>query len=154
LPEGLPPIKSVTLEELLAQSDYVSAHAPSLPETRQMFNAERFARMKPTAYFINTARGALVDEAALVNALENGVSAGAGIDVYQKEPVPPDHPLRCAPRCVVTPHNAFNAVECVEEMNRLCVDSILDLRDGRTHEYVCNPDVWDSPALRARTDLR
>jgi D-3-phosphoglycerate dehydrogenase len=143
-----PAIEFVTLEELLAQSDYVSAHVPSLPETVKMFNADRFAQMKPTAYFINTARGTLVDETALVAALQGGVIAGAAIDVYAKEPCPADSPLRQAPNCVLTPHNAFNALESTIEMSRQSAQSVLDLMQGRLPENLCNPAVWDSPNLR------
>jgi D-3-phosphoglycerate dehydrogenase len=146
--KGDPAIEFVSLDELLAQSDYVSAHAPSTPETVQMFNADRFAKMKPTAYFINTARGALVDEAALLAALQSGTIAGAGIDVYTKEPCPPDNPLRHAPNCVLTPHNAFNALEATIEMSRQSGQSILDLMQGRLPDNICNPAVWDSPNLR------
>ncbi|MCW3096848.1 MAG: D-isomer specific 2-hydroxyacid dehydrogenase [Chthonomonadaceae bacterium] len=141
-------IEFVPLDELLAQSDYVSAHAPSTPETVQMFNAERFAKMKPTAYFINTARGALVDETALLAALQSGTIAGAGIDVYAKEPCPADNPLRHAPNCVLTPHNAFNALEATIEMSRQSAQSILDLMQGRLPDNICNPAVWESPNLR------
>jgi D-3-phosphoglycerate dehydrogenase len=146
--KGDPAIEFVTLDELLAQSDYVSAHVPSLPETVKMFNAERFSRMKPTAYFINTARGTLVDEADLVAALENRVIAGAAIDVYAKEPCPADSPLRSAPNCVLTPHNAFNALESTIEMSRQSAQSVLDLMQGRLPDNICNPAVWASPHLR------
>jgi len=149
-PSGLPPIEYVSLDELLEQSDFVSVHAPSLPETRGMFNAERFGKMKPTAYFINTARGPLVDDAALLDALTNNKIADAAIDVYHKEPCPEDHPLRKAPRCLLTPHNAFNAVEAAEAMSRLSAQSVIDLYQGRHPVAVCNPAVWDSPALRVK----
>ncbi len=141
-------LEFVTLEQLLAQSDYVSVHAPSTPETVRMFNAERFAQMKPTAYFINTARGTLVDESALLSALQNGTIAGAAIDVYAKEPCPTDSPLRGAPNCVLTPHNAFNALESTIEMSRQSAQSVLDLMQGRLPDNICNPAVWDSPSLR------
>jgi phosphoglycerate dehydrogenase-like enzyme len=149
LPVGAPSAEFVTLDDLLAQSDFVSSHAPSLPETYQLFNAERFAKMKPTAYFINTARGALVNEADLLAALESDQIAGAAIDVYQQEPLPSGHPLRNAPRCVITPHNAFNAVEAAAEMSRLSAESVLALQQGQRPSFVCNPAVWESPALRS-----
>ncbi len=150
VPAGLSPVEFVSLEDLLAQSDFVSVHAPAMPETRGMFNAEKFARMKPTAYFINTARGALVNDEALIDALEQGRIAGAAIDVYNKEPCPADHPLRKAPRCLLTPHNAFNAVEAAEAMSRLSAQSVIDLYQGRRPAAVCNPAVWNSPALRVK----
>jgi D-3-phosphoglycerate dehydrogenase / 2-oxoglutarate reductase len=141
------------LDTLLAESDFVSVHAPAMPETRNMFNAARFAQMKPSAYFINTARGALVDEEALRDALERGVIAGAATDVYQQEPLPSDHPLRNAPRCVLTPHNAFNAVEAAAEMSLLSAEAILDLMRGKRPTAVCNPAVWRGPALRVPLPL-
>jgi D-3-phosphoglycerate dehydrogenase len=144
-------VEFVDLDRLLAESDFVSVHAPAMPETKGMFNAERFARMKRTAYFINTARGVLVDEAALIDALEKGIIAGAAIDVYVNEPCPSDDPLRRAPRCLLTPHNAFNAVEAAELMSGLCAESIIEALRGRTPQRVLNAAVLESPSLRAGT---
>lgn len=144
-------IDSVTftdLDTLLAESDFVSVHAPALPETRGMFNATRFAQMKSSAYFINTARGTLVDEMALCDALESGQIAGAAVDVYHQEPLPADHPLRKAPRCVLTPHNAFNAVEAAAEMSELSAEAVLRLMQGQRPASVCNPAVWEASNLR------
>ena len=141
-------ITFVSLEDLLAQSDYVSLHAPATPETTGMFNAARFARMKPTAYIINTARGALINEPDLLAALQAGTIAGAGLDVFSKEPLPADHPLRQAPNCVLTPHNAFNALESTQEMSRQSALPVLQLLGGDQPDNVCNPAVWDSPSLR------
>ena len=137
-------IEFMELNELLAQSDFVSVHAPNLPETKGLFNAARFAQMKPTAYLINTARGALIDEPALIAALEQKQIAGAALDVFSQEPLPSDHPLRRAPRCLLTPHNAFNAAEAAAAMSLLSAESILDLMQGRRPVSVCNPAVWDS----------
>jgi len=147
---GLPPVSFVTLEELLAQSDFVSLHAPSLPETKGLFDAGRFAQMKPSAYFVNTSRGPLVDEDALLEALRSGRIAGAALDVYRQEPLPSDHPLRGAPRCVLSSHNAFNAVEAAAAMSAISAQNILSLWAGQRPSAVCNPQVWDSPALRLR----
>ena len=145
----LPSMEFVSLEELLARSDFVSVHAPNLPETRGMFNATRFAQMKPSAHLINTARGALVNETDLLAALETGQIAGAAIDVYQNEPLPPDHPLRSAPRCVLTPHNAFNTVESAETMSRVSVENVLAPMQGNRPPGLCNPEVWDSTVRRS-----
>jgi phosphoglycerate dehydrogenase-like enzyme len=145
-----PPIELTDLETLLRESDYVSAHAPATPETTGMFNEARFAQMKRTAYFINTARGALVNEADLIAALENETIAGAALDVYAKEPLPADHPLRRAPRCLLEPHNAFNALESTQEMSRQSAVTVIDLLQGRRPENVCNPAVIDSAQLRTR----
>jgi D-3-phosphoglycerate dehydrogenase / 2-oxoglutarate reductase len=148
LPPGMPSIEFVELSELLARSDFVSVHAPSLPETRDLFDERRFEQMKPTAYLINTARGALIDEAALARALESRTIAGAAIDVYGQEPLPADHPLRRAPRCILTPHNAFNAAEAAEAMSTMSAQNIIALWAGRCPDTVCNPAVWQSPHLR------
>ena len=150
LPSGLPPVSFVALDELLAQSDVVSVHAPSLPETKGMFDARRFGQMKPTAYFVNTARGTLVDEDALVQALQSGRIAGAALDVYLHEPLPADHPLRRAPRCVLSPHNAFNAAEAAAAMSLISAENIAALWAGKRPPSVCNPQVWNSPVLRLR----
>jgi phosphoglycerate dehydrogenase-like enzyme len=151
LPAGLPPVTFVELGDLLARSDFVSIHAPSTPETQGLFNAARFAQMKRTAYLVNTARGALIDENALLHALEAGHIAGAALDVYRQEPLPSDHPLRHAPRCVLTPHNAFNAAEAAAQMSLISAENILALWRGNRAVSVCNPAVWDSPALRLRS---
>jgi glycerate dehydrogenase len=97
----------VDLETLLAQSDVVSLHCPLTPLTLGLLNAERLARLRPGALLLNTARGALVEEAALVDALQSGHLGGVGLDVLCVEPPGPDHPLLRAPRCVITPHVAW-----------------------------------------------
>jgi D-3-phosphoglycerate dehydrogenase len=144
------PMEFVELDDLLAQSDFVSLHAPNTPGTVGMFDAGRFSQMKPTAYFINTARGALVNETDLLAALTEGKIAGAAVDVYSQEPLPADHPLRSAPNSLLTPHNAFNAIEATETMSHLCAKAILALQQGGHPDSVCNPAVWDSSMLRTR----
>lgn len=150
---SLPPIAFTDLDTLLTESDFVSLHAPRTPETEGLFNASRFAQMKRSAYLINTARGALIDDSALLAALEEGRIAGAALDVYRSEPLPADHPLRRAPRCLLTPHNAFNAVESVAEMSRISAENVLALARGEKPGTVCNPEVWSSAALRLRSTL-
>jgi len=99
----LPYERVTTIDALLAASDFISLHCPSTPATRHLMNAERFALMKPSAFLVNTARGDVVDEAALVAALESGTIAGAGLDVFEREPVV--HPgLLASERCVLLPH--------------------------------------------------
>ncbi len=143
-----PDVRFVDLETLLRESDFVSVHAPNLPETKGMFGAAQFALMKSSAYFINTARGALVDEAALVAALHARQIAGAATDVYTQEPLPSDHPLRSAPNCVITPHNAFNAVEAAAAMSLISAQNLIDLKRGAIPAGVCNPGVMNAPHLR------
>ncbi|MCY3543831.1 MAG: 2-hydroxyacid dehydrogenase [Chloroflexi bacterium] len=99
-------VRRVSLDELFRTSDIVTCHAPLTPQTRHIVNRERLAMMKPTAVLINTARGPVVDEAALTEALQNGVIAGAGLDVFEQEPVDPDNPLLRMDNVVVTPHMA------------------------------------------------
>jgi phosphoglycerate dehydrogenase-like enzyme len=147
-PSGAPGIEFVGFDQLLEESDFISIHAPSLPETHRMFDAERFAQMKRTAFLINAARGALVDEIALLNALQTGEIAGAAIDVYAAEPLAPDHPLRSAPRCVLTPHNSSMAVETMERMSVLAAENVLKLLQGDRPASFCNPGVWESRRIR------
>ena len=99
-------VEPVTLETLLAEADAVSLHVPLTPDTRQLFDAGRLARMKPGAVLINTARGGIVEEAALADALRSGRLAGAMVDVFEKEPLPADSPLADVPNCLLTPHLA------------------------------------------------
>ncbi len=146
---GVPGVTFVSLERLLRESDIVSLHAPALSETKNLIDAEKLGWMKRSACLINTARGALVDEYALLQALQRGQIGGAALDVYAEEPLPADHPLRSAPRCLLSPHNAFNSVEAAHAMCRMTADSILSLKRGERPEFVCNPSVWDSPALRS-----
>ncbi|MFN9991276.1 MAG: D-2-hydroxyacid dehydrogenase [Cyanobacteriota bacterium] len=97
----------VDLDTLLAQSDVVSLHCPLTPQTHGLINADRLARLRPGALLLNTARGALVEETALLEALQSGHLGGAGLDVLCMEPPAPNHPLLSAPRCVITPHVAW-----------------------------------------------
>ena len=106
-PQTFPEIHYVGLDQLLAEADVVSLSCPLTADTEKLINAERLARMKASAYLINTGRGLLVDEAALVYALRNGEIAGAGLDVLSQEPPPADNPLLGAPHCFITPHLAW-----------------------------------------------
>jgi D-3-phosphoglycerate dehydrogenase len=109
-------VRAVDLDTLLAESDAVSVHVPLSPETRGIIGERALARMKPTAFLINTSRGGLVDEQALAAALTAGRLGGAALDVMDKEPPPPDHPLRKAPNVILTPHLAFYSQEAVVEL--------------------------------------
>src|SRR5207244_1889063 len=101
----------VLLDTLLSQSDFVTLHASLTPETRGMIGAAELRRMRPTGYLINAARGALVDEDALVAALRESWIAGAAVDAYAQEPPAPEHPLRRLSNCLALPHSAFNSAE-------------------------------------------
>ncbi len=130
-----------SFHQLLEESDFVSVHAPLTPETRHMFNDEAFGRMKPAAIFVNTSRGAVVDEAALHRALESGRIAGAAIDVTEVEPLPKQDPLLRLPNLVVTPHIGSASISARERMASLAVDNLLDVLDGRRPAHCVNPQV-------------
>jgi D-3-phosphoglycerate dehydrogenase len=136
------------LDTLCAQSDYVSVNCPRTKETLGMVGAAQFARMKPTAYFITTARGGIHDEAALAEALAAGKLAGAGLDVWAKEPPPLDHPLLAMDNVVVSQHTAGVTRESRENMGRIAAQQILDVLDGKPATRILNPEVW--PAFAAR----
>jgi len=105
-------------------------------------------RMKPTAYIINTARGALIDEAALLRALHENWIAGAALDAFLVEPLPAAHPLRKAPNVLLTPHLASFARGTGERVSLCAAQAIVDLQHGRKPQFVVNPEVFDSSALR------
>jgi lactate dehydrogenase-like 2-hydroxyacid dehydrogenase len=126
-------------EELLAQSDFVSVHVPLTPETRHMFDDQAFARMKPTAVFVNTARGAIVDETALLRALGSRAIAAAAIDVTENEPLPKHDPLLRMPNLLVTPHIASASVATRTRMADLAVENLLAALDGKQPEHCVNP---------------
>jgi D-3-phosphoglycerate dehydrogenase len=136
-------VELVDLATLFAEADFVSVHAPHTPETDKIVSRERIALMKPTAFLVNTARGGLVDEAALADALRDGRIAGAGLDVFEVEPLPPDSPLRDLPNVVMTPHCAGSSIDAIAAMADRCVDNALALMQDRDPGtgYVLNPGV-------------
>ena len=134
-------VELVSLEELCAQADYVSLHVPLTPETRQMFNAERLARCKPGVRLINTARGDLIDEVALVDALRSGQVAGAALDVFAQEPLK-NWQLASLPQVIATPHIAASTVEAQELVGLDTATAVRDfLRDGAIRNAVNFPAV-------------
>lgn len=133
------------LLEAMAAGDYVSLHMPSLPSTRGMISTEQFAAMKPTAFFLNAARGDVVDEEAMVEALEKGKIAGAGLDVLVEEPMPADHPLMKMPNVVVTPHIAAQTQETVSKLVTLAAEGTLAVLNGEKWPHVANPEVYEHP---------
>jgi glyoxylate reductase len=130
----------VPLDQLLKEADFVSLHSPLRPETRHQIGARELALMKPTAFLINTARGAIVDEAALARAHTKRQIAGAGLDVFEHEPkVTPG--LLALPNVVTTPHLGSAVLEVREQMANIVVDNILALLEGRTPPNCVNPEV-------------
>ncbi len=131
-------VELVELDALYARADVVSLHLRQSPETVNFVDAAAFERMKPTAYFINTARGAIVDEPAMVRALESGQIGGAALDVFCQEPLPEDDPLIRAPNVVMTPHSGGVTKEALEAGLALSIENIFAFIDGQPQNIV-NP---------------
>ncbi len=145
-------VQLVPLETLLRESDFVSLHAPHTAETENMMNAHTLGLMKGTAYLVNTARGALVDEDALADALRRGVIAGAGIDVFRSSP-PTGSPLLTLPNVLLTPHSTGMDTTAEVAMSNRCIDSILAIASGKDpgDPYVLNRAALEGkqkPTLR------
>ena len=128
-------VESVDFDTLLKTSDYVSVHAPLLPATRGLMNAEVFGKMKKGAYIVNTARGPLIDEPALVAALDAGQIGGAGLDVVTTEPLAKDSALLGRDNVVITPHTAFYSIEALEELQTKCAADVARVLSGEKAVY-------------------
>ena len=156
----------MSFEELLRRSDFVSLHPVLTPETRHMMGAEQFAMMKPTAMLINTSRGGVVDEVALVEALRSGTIAGAGLDVFEVEPPVLDNPLLQMPNVIGTPHALPRTTESMARCAEMTQESVLLLLEGQLPQYTVNKNVrwralqedWDEQTftaeLAAQTERR
>ena len=127
------------MNTLLGESDFISVHVPLLPDTRGLFNAPKFHRMKPTAFLVNTSRGPVVDEAALVAALESGKIAGAGLDVYENEPF--IHPGLKRANVVLAPHVASASLETRTKMACIAAENVVALFAGKRPPNILNPEV-------------
>ena len=151
-------VESVSLEELAARSDYVSCHLPLTVETCGVLDASFFQAMKPTAYFINTGRGPVVVEADLITALREQQIAGAGLDVFELEPISPDHPFAVMDNVVLTPHTASSADETFRGLYRQIGPAAITLLKGGVPGTVANPDVIDhrriDPTLQRTVRIR
>lgn len=133
-------------DQLFAESDFLSVHAPLTAETRGGIGEREFGLMKPTAYLLNTARGAVIDEAALIKALETGQIAGAGLDVMVTEPLPADSPLCRLPNVVLQAHVGSATVETRRAMIDLAARNLIDALTGSEPEAMVNPEVRSSSA--------
>jgi len=133
-------VESVEFRELLKISDYISIHSPLLPETQGLFNADAFRQMKPHAYLINTARGPIVDEAALAQALDGGQLAGAALDVMAKEP-PTSSPLFGRPNVIITPHTSFYSEESLVDLQTKAAEEVVRVLKGEAPKNPVNPEV-------------
>lgn len=132
------------LDDLLGISDYVSIHVPLVEATRGLINARTLRLMKPTAFLLNTSRGPIVDEAALVQALDEKWIAGAGLDVMVKEPGDPAHPLFGRDNVIITPHASFYSEAAIEELEQKAAERVVQALRGETPVNVVNPAVLQS----------
>jgi D-3-phosphoglycerate dehydrogenase / 2-oxoglutarate reductase len=128
-------VDSVDFDTLLKTSDYISVHAPLTLQTRGMMNAEAFSKMKKGAYIVNTARGPLIDEAALIAALDSGQVGGAGLDVVAVEPLSKDSRLLGRDNVIVTPHTAFYSIEALDELQSKCASDVARVLSGEKAVY-------------------
>jgi D-3-phosphoglycerate dehydrogenase len=149
LPEGVEP---AGLDELLAAADWVVLACPLTDETRGLLDRHRIARMRPGAVLVNVSRGAVVDEAALVEALREGRLGGAVLDVYASQPLPADSPLRGLDRVLLSPHVAGISADSMRRMSAVSVDQVLAVLRGDAPEHFINPEVW--PARRPNPHAR
>jgi D-3-phosphoglycerate dehydrogenase len=131
----------VGLDELAHRSDYVSVHLPLTAETRGLIGGDFLARMKPDAFLVNCARGAIVDQDALLEALRAGRLGGAGLDVFEPERLPDEHPLLTDPRVIATPHVAYYSEESILELQTRAAQNVATILDGRRPASVVNPEV-------------
>jgi D-3-phosphoglycerate dehydrogenase len=133
-------LRSVPLETLLTTADVVTLHVPIAPDTRELIDGEALASMKDSAYLINCARGGLVDEAALAEALTSGTLAGAALDVFEEEPLK-ESPLLSAPNLILTPHVAASTREAQAQVSIEIAEQVVDFFAGRPVSYPINPSV-------------
>lgn len=138
-------VERVGFSTLLQISDYVSIHAPLMPETQGLFNAEAFRQMKPTAYLVNTARGPMVDETALAQALDSGQIAGAALDVMTEEP-PKNSPLIGRNNVILTPHTSFYSVESLVDLQTKAAEEVVRVLTKQAPRNPVNPEVLKPPA--------
>lgn len=147
-------VQRLPLGELLAQSDFVSLHCPLTAATRHLIGTDQLACMKPTAFLLNAARGEVVDEMALAQALRHRTLAGAAIDVYAEQPLRHDHPFLSLDNVVLTPHVAALTEESSQQMSTGAAKQILQLIAGQRPDHFVNPEVWDAHAKRYALPLQ
>lgn len=134
-------VQPAELDQLLSESDFISLHTPLTPETQHLIDWHRLNQMKPSAVVINASRGGVIDLVALERALKTGVIAGAGLDVFEPERLPQDHPLLSLDSVVATPHVAFYSEESIGDLQRLAAENVAAVLGGRLPASVVNPSV-------------
>lgn len=147
-------VELTDLDTVMRESDFVAINCPLTAGSRGMVGARELGLMKPTAYLVNTARGAIVDEAALVEALRQRKIAGAGLDVFATEPVPAGHPLLALDNVILTPHLVVRTEECIRNTSLSACRNVLAVAQGAAPPYVANPAVLERPRVRARLAAR
>jgi D-3-phosphoglycerate dehydrogenase len=140
----------VGLDDVFREADFVNLSVPLMPETRGLVSAERLALMKPTAFLINTSRGPVVDQVALTDALREGRIAGAGIDVFEKEPPDPDDPLLALENVILTPHALCETDQMFHMISAIDCEAVRAVKAGQAPANVVNPAVLESEAFRAK----
>ena len=141
-----------SLESLFARADFITIHAPHTEKTRHMVSRGLIRKMRSSAFLINTSRGAIVDEAALVQALNEKKIAGAGLDVFEEEPPAPDNPLLALENVILTPHSAALTKQCVSRMATDAVTGVLAVLEGHKPKYVFNPEALKNSDNTSRGD--
>jgi len=136
-------VRRVDFETCLTEADFLSVHLPMTPETRGLIGREALSRMKASAVLVNTSRGAVIDEAALVGALRSGRLRGAGLDVFATEPLPTDHPLLGIPTVTVSGHVGFYSEESIEQMQRDAAEQVVRALEGSVPEFLVNREVLE-----------
>ncbi len=147
--EGVQP---VDFAGCLAAADFISVHLPLTADTKGLLNREAFARTKPGAILINTSRGSVIDEAALLDALRSGRLAGAGLDVFAQEPLPVDHPVLAMPNVTVSGHVGFYSEESIEQMQRDAAEQVLIALQGTPPPFLVNREVLSATRGPARSE--
>jgi len=145
-------VRAASLEDLCSQSDYISVHCLLNEQTKGIINKDLFNLMKPSAYFINAARGPIVNETDLIGALESGKIAGAGLDVFDTEPPALDNPLLAMDNVILAPHSICWTEQCFQAIGESAVRSILSVLNGERPIGLLNPEVLESPGFIAKHD--
>ena len=143
-------VEQVDLETLMKTADFVCVCCPLTEETHRLINAKYIGLMKPTAYLINTARGPIVDQKALTTALQNRQIRGAGLDVFEQEPISNDDPLLRLDNVILTPHSICWTDECFEGNGKSACESIISVASGKMPSWIVNREVIDSPKLQQK----
>ncbi len=143
-------VELVDLDTVMSESDFVTINCPLTPQTRHLIGAREFALMKPTAYFINTARGGIVDQVALTEALRNNRIQGAGLDVVEEEPIRDDDPLLELPNVILTPHAVSWTDECFRDVGMLDCKGMIRVMRGQVPDHVVNREVLEREGLKAK----